>query len=202
MGELNARKDINGYIVQLPLPKQINVESIVNAMDPLKDVDCFHPENLGLLFRGQPRFTPATPKGIMRILDHHEISLEGKHAVVIGRSNLVGKPIAQLLMSRHATVTTCHSRTEDLKAFTKMADILVVAIGEPGLIKSGMVKVGAVVIDVGTSRVDGKLKGDIDFDKVKKKASYITPVPGGVGPMTVTMLIENVYEAFWFQNNL
>lgn len=202
MGELNARKDINGYIVQLPLPQGIDIEIIVNAIEPLKDVDCFHPENLGLLFRGKPRFTPATPKAIMRLLDHHSIPLEGKNVVVIGRSNLVGKPVAQLMMGRNATVTICHSRTEDIRSVTKQADVIVAAVGKPGLVKADMVKDGVVVIDVGTSRVDGKLKGDVDFEKVKEKASYITPVPGGVGPMTVTMLIENVYEAFLFQNKL
>lgn len=202
MGELNARKDINGYIVQLPLPQGIDIEIVVNAIEPLKDVDCFHPENLGLLFRGQPRFTPATPKAIMRLLDHHSIPLEGKNVVVIGRSNLVGKPVAQLMMGRNATVTICHSRTEDIRSVTKQADVIVAAVGKPGLVKADMVKEGVVVIDVGTSRVDGKLKGDVDFETVKEKASYITPVPGGVGPMTVTMLIENVYEAFLFQNKL
>jgi len=193
---LNEDASIHGILVQLPLPHGFSGEHVIEAIAPMKDVDGFHPTNVGLLATGHPRFVPCTPLGAMRLLDHEGIGVEGKHAVVVGRSNIVGKPMALLLLQKGATVTICHSRTPDLAAMTRQADILVVAAGKPRLIASGMVKLGAVVIDVGINRLpDGKLVGDVDFQAVLGTASYITPVPGGVGPMTIAMLLENTVLA-------
>jgi methylenetetrahydrofolate dehydrogenase (NADP+)/methenyltetrahydrofolate cyclohydrolase len=183
---------IHGVLVQLPLPPQFAAERVLEAVAPAKDVDGFHPANMGLLTAGNPRFVPCTPLGVMKILEHEGVDLQGRHAVVIGRSNIVGKPVALLLLQKGATVTICHSRTADLGAMTLQADILVAAAGKPRLVAAGMVKPGAVVIDVGINRLaDGKLAGDVDFQSVLGVASCITPVPGGVGPMTIAMLLEN-----------
>ena len=192
--QLNNDQKIHGILVQLPLPDQINESIILRAVSPLKDVDGFHPYNVGLLVEGNPRFVSCTPNGIIRMLDYYNIDIQGKQAVIVGRSNIVGKPVSMLLLHRHATVTICHSRTKPLEEVTRRADILVAAIGRANFITSDMVKDGAVVIDVGINRKeDGKLTGDVDFEAVKKKASYITPVPGGVGPMTIAMLLYNTY---------
>jgi len=194
--ELNEDKKIHGILVQLPLPKHINEAKILRAVSPLKDIDGFHPENVGYLVEGNPRFIPCTPHGIIRLLDYYKIEMQGKEAVVVGRSNIVGKPVALLLLHRHATVTICHSRTKPLEDVTRRADILVAAIGRANLITGDMVKEGVVVIDVGINRnPDGKLTGDVDFEQVKEKASYITPVPGGVGPMTIAMLLWNTWSS-------
>lgn len=193
---LNQDENIHGILVQLPLPEQIDSTTILRSVSPLKDVDGFHPENVGLLVEGNPRFVSCTPNGIMKMLDFYNIEIKGKEAVVVGRSNIVGKPTAVLLLHRHATVTICHSRTIRLDEVTRRADILVAAIGRPHFITGDMVKEGAVVIDVGINRnKEGKLIGDVDFEKVKEKASYITPVPGGVGPMTIAMLLWNTVES-------
>lgn len=193
--ELNNRHDIHGIIVQVPLPKYINEDKIAKAIALNKDVDCFNPENLGKLFRGERCLYPCTPKGIMRMLSEAGVELSGKKAVVVGRSNIVGKPAAIMLLDKNATVTICHSKTKDLENQLVDFDIIVSAVGVPGLIKGNMIKDGAVVIDAGTRIVEGSLKGDVDFESVLPKASLITPVPGGVGAMTTTMLIENVLEA-------
>jgi methylenetetrahydrofolate dehydrogenase (NADP+)/methenyltetrahydrofolate cyclohydrolase len=194
--KLNNDKKIHGILVQLPLPEQIESTKILRSVSPSKDVDGFHPENVGLLVEGNPRFISCTPNGIMKMLDFYNIEIKGKEAVVVGRSNIVGKPTAILLLHRHATVTICHSRTTRLDEVVRRADILVAAIGRPNFITEDMVKEGAVVIDVGINRnKDGKLIGDVDFEKVKGKASYITPVPGGVGPMTIAMLLWNTLES-------
>src|SRR6266849_4317630 len=183
---------IHGVLVQLPLPPQFAAERVLEAIAPGKDVDGFHPANMGLLAVGNPRFVPCTPLGVMRLLEHEGITLEGRHAVVVGRSNIAGKPMALLLLQKGATVTICNSRTPDLGAMTRQGDILVAAAGRPKLVTAGMVKPGAVVIDVGINRLpDGKLAGDVDFQGVLGIASCITPVPGGVGPMTIAMLLEN-----------
>ena len=196
IGALNAREDIDGILVQLPLPPQFDEKTVLDAIAPDKDVDCFHPYNVGKLMIGEPRFLPCTPAGVMRMLDEYGIDPRGRHAVVVGRSNIVGKPQAMLLLQRHATVTICHSRTPDLGSFTRQADILVAAVGKRDLITADMVKEGAVVIDVAMNRKeDGKLCGDVDFAPVAEKASHITPVPGGVGPMTRVMLLENTLTA-------
>ncbi len=192
--ELNQDKRITGFIVQLPLPGKID-HKILESVSPEKDVDGFHPLNAGLLAAGRARFIPATPKGIMRLLEEYKIKLEGKRAVVVGRSDIVGKPVAMLLLQKDCTVTICHSKTRDLAEITRQADILVAAVGKAGLITGDMVKEGAAVVDVGTSSVKGKLVGDVDFEGVKGKAGWITPVPGGVGPMTVAMLLENTVQA-------
>ncbi len=193
---LNGDGNIHGILVQLPLPSQISETKILRAVSPLKDVDGFHPYNVGLLVEGKPRFVSCTPHGIIRMLDFYKIGIEGKEAVVVGRSNIVGKPVSMLLLHRHATVTICHSRTKPLGEVTKRADILVAAIGRADFITVDMVKEGAVVIDVGINRnKDGKLTGDVDFEGVSQKASYITPVPGGVGPMTIAMLLFNTLES-------
>lgn len=194
--ELNSREDIHGIIVQVPLPKHINENKIASLIDYRKDVDCFNPENAGRLFRGEKCLMPCTPKGIIRLMKEYGIEISGKKAAVVGRSNIVGKPAAIMLLNNNATVVLCHSKTADLKSQLIDCDIIVSAVGKPMLITADMVKEGAVVIDAGTTMVDGKLKGDVDFENVLKKASYITPVPGGVGSMTTTMLIENVLEAF------
>ena len=190
---LNANSAVNGILLQHPVPKHIDFEAVINAIDPCKDVDCFHPENIGRYMTGQPRFLPCTPAGVMLLLDEYGIDAAGKECVVVGRSNIVGKPQSMLLLQKHGTVTLCHSRTPDLGEVTRRADILVAAVGVLHLIKPDMVKPGAVVIDVGmNTKTDGKLAGDVDFDAVEKIASHITPVPGGVGPMTRVMLMKQV----------
>lgn len=198
--ELNKDDNINGIIAQLPLPKHINENTVINHICEEKDVDGFSISCKGKLFGNIDTFTPATPTGIMRLLDIYNINIEGKNAVVVGRSNIVGKPMAMLLLNKNATVTIAHSRTKNLKEVTKNADILVVAIGKAKYITEDMVKEDAVVIDVGINRIDDKLYGDVDFENVSKKASYITPVPGGVGPLTIATLLENTLKAFIEQN--
>jgi len=193
--ELNNDDKVDAILVQLPLPKHIDCEKILNAISPSKDADGFHYENAGKMFTGQiPNSVACTPKGIIRILDEYNVNLEGMNALVIGRSNIVGKPISQLLLQRNATVTTAHSKTKNIDFYTKNADLIVCAIGKPKFLKGDMIKEGVVIIDVGISKVDGKLCGDVDFETVYPKASLITPVPGGVGPMTVAMLIKNTLE--------
>jgi methylenetetrahydrofolate dehydrogenase (NADP+)/methenyltetrahydrofolate cyclohydrolase len=192
---LNDDQDVDGILVQLPLPKQIDAKKIIDAVDPAKDVDGFHPMNVGHLHLGRPTLVPCTPAGVMRLIDSTGQKIEGKHAVVVGRSDIVGKPQAALLLQRNATVTIAHSKTTDLGAMTRQADILVAAIGKPRFVTAEMVKPGAVVIDVGINRVDGKLVGDVDFESVREVASWITPVPGGVGPMTIAMLMRNTVTA-------
>lgn len=194
--DLNKDILIHGILVQLPLPAHISTHKIIAAIDPMKDVDGFHPYNVGGLVSGSPVFIPCTPRGIMELILRTGIELAGKEAVVVGRSNIVGKPIALLLLERHATVTICHSRTKNLPQVTARADVLVAAVGRPHMITGGMVKKGAVVIDVGVNRLEsGKLAGDVAFEEVCAKASYITPVPGGVGPMTIAMLMRNTLDA-------
>ena len=194
--DLNKDILIHGILVQLPLPAHISTHKIIAAIDPMKDVDGFHPYNVGGLVSGSPVFIPCTPRGIMELILRTGIELAGKEAVVVGRSNIVGKPIALLLLERHATVTICHSRTKNLPQVTARADVLVAAVGRPHMITGGMVKKGAVVIDVGVNRLEsGKLAGDVDFEEVCAKVSYITPVPGGVGPMTIAMLMRNTLDA-------
>ena len=198
--ELNDRKDVNGILVQLPLPKHINEDAIIHAIDPKKDVDGFHPQNVGALSIGEKGFVSCTPAGIIQLLKRSNIDIEGKECVVIGRSNIVGKPISMLLLRENGTVTICHSRTKDLKAVTKRADILIVAVGKPRFITKEYVKEGAVVIDVGIHRnADNKLCGDVNYGDVEPVASAITPVPGGVGPMTIAMLMSNCVEAVQLQ---
>jgi methylenetetrahydrofolate dehydrogenase (NADP+)/methenyltetrahydrofolate cyclohydrolase len=192
---LNDDDSVDGILVQLPLPTGINAHKIISAIDPSKDVDGFHPINAGLLSIGKPALVPCTPKGILRLLAEYEIGIAGKNAVVIGRSNIVGKPVSLLLLAENATVTICHSKTAELASVAKRADILVAAIGKARFVTSDFIKEGAVVIDVGMNRYEGKLCGDVDFDTVSPLASAITPVPGGVGPMTIAMLMENTYEA-------
>lgn len=193
---LDKDSKIHGILVQLPLPKHINSDTILKAINPSKDVDGFHPYNVGMLMIGEPVFIPCTPYGVMKMVEHSGIAVEGKTAVVVGRSNIVGKPVALLLMQKNATVTICHSKTKDLAEVCKNADILIAAIGKPKMIRADMVKEGAVVIDVGINRLsDGSLVGDVDYEEVSKKAGWITPVPGGVGPMTITMLLNNTLEA-------
>ncbi|WP_313628834.1 bifunctional methylenetetrahydrofolate dehydrogenase/methenyltetrahydrofolate cyclohydrolase [Enterococcus italicus] len=200
--QYNRDAAFHGILVQLPLPIQIDEEKVLDAIDPKKDVDGFHPLNLGKLFLGKPEMIPCTPYGIMKMFDAYHIPLEGKKVVVVGRSNIVGKPMAQLLLARHATVTIAHSRTEDLASLTQTADILIVAIGRGNFITKEFVKPGAVVIDVGMNRdQDGKLVGDVAFDEVAPMTSFITPVPKGVGPMTITMLMIQTYEAAKRQEN-
>ena len=194
--EMNDRTDVNGILVQLPLPKHIDEEKVLDAISPLKDVDGFHPQNVGALCIGKPGFVSCTPAGVIQLLKRSGIEIAGKECVVVGRSNIVGKPMALLLLRENGTVTVAHSRTKDLKEVTKRADILVVAVGRPKMITADYVKEGAVVIDVGINRdEEGKLCGDVDFDQVKDKVGMITPVPGGVGPMTITMLMEQTYQA-------
>lgn len=196
INQYNADDSIHGILVQLPLPKHINDTRIIMAIDPQKDVDGFHPMNTGHLWSGRPIMVPCTPAGIMEMFAAYDIHLEGKHAVIVGRSNIVGKPMAQLLLEKNATVTLAHSRTLNLAAVTRHADILIVAIGSGEFIKADFVKDGAVVIDVGMNRNNsGKLVGDVAYAEVSQKASYITPVPGGVGPMTITMLLKQTYQA-------
>lgn len=201
--ELNTRKDISGILCQLPLPKHLDEKAVINAISPEKDVDAFHPINVGKIMIGDFDFLPCTPAGVMRLIDETGVSVEGKNCVVIGRSNIVGKPMAMLLLHRNATVTICHSKTVNLSEITSKADILVAAVGRANFVTPDMVKEGAVVIDVGMNRpADGKLCGDVDFEAVKDKCSYITPVPGGVGPMTISMLMANTVTAAKKQNNL
>jgi methylenetetrahydrofolate dehydrogenase (NADP+)/methenyltetrahydrofolate cyclohydrolase len=194
LAELNADDDVDGILVQLPLPPHMDEAKVTRAVDPDKDVDGFHPLNAGRLFLGEPLLVPATPLGIMAMLDEHGVELRGKDAVVVGRSEIVGKPISMLLLARHATVTICHSRTADLAAHTRRADVLVAAVGRPGLVTPEMVKPGATVIDVGVNRTEAGLVGDVD-PAVFEVAGHMTPVPGGVGPMTIAMLLRNTLTA-------
>ena len=194
--DLNGDPEIHGILVQLPLAKHLDERAVLETVDPRKDVDGFTFANIGRLVENQPQFVPCTPAGIIELLDREGIEIKGKHAVVVGRSEIVGKPVAFLLLHRHATVTICHSRTADLGSETRRADILVAAVGRPRLITGAMLKPGAVVIDVGINRVDGKLVGDVDFESAVRVASAITPVPGGVGPMTVAILLRNTLQAF------
>ena len=206
VGELNRDDKIHGFLVQLPLPKHIDENKVINAIDPKKDVDCFHPENVGRMLIGEPSFLPATPAGVQQMLVRSGIDTSGKHVVIVGRSNIVGKPMAAMLVQKgkggDSTVTVVHSRTKDIASFTRSADILIVAMGKPRFVTADMVKEGAVVIDVGTNKIDdpthpkgSRLVGDVDFDNVKDRTSAITPVPGGVGPMTICMLMENAVRA-------
>lgn len=189
---LNKDEKVDGILCQLPVPKQIDEEKVLNAISPEKDVDAFHPVNCGKVMTGDYTFAPCTPAGMVEMLKYYNIPITGKHCVIIGRSNIVGKPMAMLMLKNNATVTVCHSRTQNLPEITKQADILVAAVGIPKFAKADMVKEGAVVLDVGINRMEnGKLCGDVDFDDVAEKTSYITPVPGGVGPMTITMLLKN-----------
>jgi len=192
----NADNTIHGILVQLPLPKQIDEKRILYSIDPAKDVDGFHPYNVGLMHIGEDTLFPCTPYGVMKFFEEYNIDLTGKNAVVLGRSNIVGKPMSSLLLKANATVTICHSRTKNLPEVCRTADILVAAIGKPNFVTKDFVKEGAVVIDVGINRLDGKLVGDVKYDEVEKLASHITPVPGGVGPMTITMLMYNTMKAF------
>ena len=193
---MNNNPKLDGILVQLPLPKHIDTTTVLEAINPLKDVDGFHPYNVGRMVSNLDSFLPATPFGVMRMFEEHNIELSGKDVVVIGSSDIVGKPMASLLINKKATVTVCNSRTKDLKAHTSKADIVIIAVGVPFLLKEDMVKDGAVVIDVGINRLDtGKLVGDADFEGLKNKCSYLTPVPGGVGPMTIAMLLKNTIKA-------
>ena len=203
IGELNDRADVHGILVQLPLPKHINENNVINAISHEKDVDAFHPINVGKILTGKYDFLPCTPAGIMSLLDYYNIEISGKRCVVVGRSNIVGKPMMLLLTERNGTVTLCHSKTRELSDHTRSADILVAAVGRPHFITADMVKNGAVVIDVGINRLDdGRLVGDVDFEVVSRVASYITPVPGGVGPMTITTLLKNTLSAAKKAHNL
>lgn len=204
IARLNADCGIHGVLVQLPLPDQIDAQAVLDAVDPLKDVDCFHPHNVGLLAQGRARFLPCTPHGVQQLLHRSGVAAAGKHVVIVGRSDIVGKPLAMLLMQRdsalgpsaaNATVTVCHSRTPNLAALTRQADILVAAIGKARFITADMVRPGAVVVDVGINRTEAGLAGDVDFAGVSPIASHITPVPGGVGPLTVAMLLANTLAA-------
>ena len=193
---LNSDPAVHGILVQLPLPGRINARRVLEAVAPAKDIDGFHLENLGALVAGQPKFVPCTPAGVMRLIEHAGVTLAGRRAVVIGRSNIVGKPLALLLLQKDATVTICHSKTMELHKLTREADVLIAAVGRPKLVTAAMVKPGACVIDVGINRLaDGTLAGDVDFDAVKNVAGWITPVPGGVGPMTIALLLENCVRA-------
>lgn len=187
---------VDGILVQLPLPAHINSDVIIKAINPDKDVDCFHPINVANLWLGKDGIKPCTPQGIIDLLDYGNIDLRGKHVVVLGRSNIVGLPVAKMCLDRNATVTVCHSKTKDLKEITRTADVLIVAIGKPKFINNSHLKPGAVVIDVGINRVDGKLCGDVDYDSIQLKASYATPVPGGVGPMTIACLLKNTLKCY------
>ena len=195
--QLNADASVHGILIQLPLPAHLDEAAAMLRVSPQKDVDGFHVYNAGKLLLGEKGFRPCTPQGIVRLLHSADITLDGAHAVIIGRSNIVGKPTALMLMQENCTVTICHSHTKDLSSITRQADVLVAAVGKPCFVKADMVKPGAAVIDVGINRVDGKVVGDVDFAAVSDVAGYITPVPGGVGPMTVSMLMENTLEAAW-----
>lgn len=200
---LNNKDDINGILVQLPLPKHLDDKAVIAAINPKKDVDAFHAVNVGKIMLGEYDFLPCTPAGVMEMLHSYNIEVSGKNCVVIGRSNIVGKPMAMLLLHENGTVIVCHSRTKNLAEMTKQADILVAAVGRPKFVTADMVKDGAVVIDVGMDRDEnGKLCGDVDFENVKNKCSYITPVPGGVGPMTIATLMKNTLKAAKIQNNI
>lgn len=200
---LNADKSINGILCQLPVPKHINKNLVLERIHPTKDVDCFHPENVGRLSIGSGEIVPCTPMGMVKMLEYEGIDPTGKHCVIIGRSDIVGKPMAMLMLARNATVSICHSKTVNLAEITKQADILVAAVGIAKFVKADMVKDGAIVLDVGMDRDEnGKLCGDVDYDEVEKKASMITPVPGGVGPMTIAMLMRNTLTACKLQNNI
>ena len=194
--KLNHQKNIHGILLQSPLPNHLDINEAFRTIAPEKDVDGFHPVNVGKLVLGQDTFVSCTPYGIMKMLEEYKIDLEGKNVVIIGRSNIVGKPLYQCCLNKNATVTTCHSKTKDITAYTKKADVIMVAIGKPKFLTKDMVKEGAVIIDVGINRTEGKkIIGDVDFEEVEKIASYITPVPGGVGPMTIAMLMNNVIKA-------
>ncbi|MFA7561442.1 MAG: bifunctional methylenetetrahydrofolate dehydrogenase/methenyltetrahydrofolate cyclohydrolase FolD [Candidatus Izemoplasmatales bacterium] len=194
--KLNKNKNVHGILLQLPIPNHINSEKVINLIDPKKDVDGFSDENVAKLSKNQDALIPCTPLGITRLLDEYNIKTEGEHCVIIGRSQIVGKPMAQLMLQKNSTVTICHSRTKNLKEITKQADILIAAVGKAQMVDKSFVKDNAVVIDVGVSRVDGKLYGDVKFDEVKNIASYITPMPGGVGPMTIACLLENTLKCY------
>jgi methylenetetrahydrofolate dehydrogenase (NADP+)/methenyltetrahydrofolate cyclohydrolase len=197
IAQLNENKTIDGILVQLPLPKHIDPQAVIAAIAPHKDVDGFHAINAGQLMLGQPLFKPCTPYGCMVLLEQLEVDLKGMHAVIVGASNIVGKPMAMLLLQAGCTVTICNSKTKDLKAHTSMADIVVMAVGKPNLLSAEFIKKGSIIIDVGINRLaNGQLCGDVDFASVQEKASYITPVPGGVGPMTITMLLTNTLQAY------
>ena len=198
--ELN-NSNVTGILLQLPIPKHLNVKKIVDCIDEKKDVDGLTSKNVAKLVLKEKGLIPCTPKGVMSLLKYYNINVEGKKVTIIGRSNLVGKPLANLMLNCNATVTVCHSKTKNLKELTLNADIIIVAVGHPNLITSDMVKVGAIIVDVGINRVDGKIVGDVAFDNVSKIVNYISPVPGGVGPMTIASLIENIYEAYLLQNN-
>jgi len=207
--QLNQDPQVHGILVQLPLPGQIDETRILDAIVPAKDVDAFHPENVGLLSQGRPRFLPCTPHGVQQILHHYDINISGKHVVVVGRSEIVGKPLSLMLVQRdssmgperaNATVTICHSRTNDLASLTRQADVVVAAIGKPRFITAGMIRPGATVIDVGINRTDAGLVGDVDFEAVQEVAGAITPVPGGVGPLTIAMLMRNTLIAARLQS--
>ena len=200
--DLNRDEKIHGILVQLPLPKGYNEKEVLETISPYKDVDAFHPVNVGRIMLNDFTFLPCTPAGIMEMLSYYNIEITGKECVVVGRSNIVGKPMSMLLLHKNGTVTTAHSRTENLTEVCRRADIVVAAVGKPNFITADMIKEGAVVIDVGINRVDGKLVGDIDFGNVKDKCSFITPVPGGVGPMTIAMLMRNTVAAARLRNNL
>jgi methylenetetrahydrofolate dehydrogenase (NADP+)/methenyltetrahydrofolate cyclohydrolase len=196
VAQLNADDSVHGILVQLPLPDQIDESKVIEAVAPSKDVDGFHPVNAGRLLIGAPGFIPCTPYGILKLLEYEKVDLKGKHAVVVGRSNIVGKPVALLLLSRHATVTICHSRTQDLPGVVRSGDVVIAAVGKAGMVRGSWIKPGAVVIDVGINRLpDGRLVGDVAFEEARAVAGKITPVPGGVGPMTITMLLHNTLEA-------
>jgi len=197
---LNRDKDINGILVQLPLPKHMDKARILRSIDPLKDVDGLHPQNAGLLFQGKPQFIPCTPAGIIEILNFYQIPIEGRRVVVLGRSEIVGRPMAQLLLNQNATVTVCHSKTKNLKQEVQRAEILVAAIGKPQFVNADMVSTGVVIIDVGINRIEGQIVGDVDFESVKSKAGAVSPVPGGVGPMTIAMLMRNLVLAATLQS--
>lgn len=201
--KLNNNNRVNGILVQLPLPKHIDENSVIYSITPDKDVDAFHPMNVGKIMIGDYNFLPCTPAGVMELIKSTGVSIQGKECVVVGRSNIVGKPMAMLLLHQSGTVTICHSKTKDLKETCKRADILIAAVGVPNLIKADMVKDGAVVIDVGMNRLEnGKLCGDVDFEEVSKKAGFITPVPGGVGPMTIAMLLKNTLTSAKLKNGI
>ncbi len=199
INELNDDKNVFGVIVQLPIPKHLNTDKIINTINPLKDIDGLTKANMGSLINGNPILTSCTPMGIITLLDHYNIPFIGKHVVIVGRSNLVGKPLISLCLSKDATVTVCHSKTENLANYTKQADILIVAVGKRNLITKDMIKESAVVVDVGINRFENKIYGDVNFEEVSEIASYITPVPGGVGPMTTISLMQNVIKSYKIQ---
>lgn len=200
--KLNNREDIHGILVQLPLPEHIDQNKICDSIDYRKDVDGFHPINIGRLMQKRNTFIPCTPHGIMKMFEEYKITLQGANVVIVGRSNIVGKPLAQCLLNKNATITICHSKTTNIGEITKNADIVISCVGKPNFITKDMIKENAIVIDVGINRIDGKIVGDVDFEDVKDKTSYITPVPGGVGPMTIAMLLNNVIIAAKYLNNI